>query len=97
MLGLERRPQAEARRRFGVRRHYDVEPWSDLVEVHWSPAAEAYITPVDEHTVGVAVLGHRPLDQDAVLASLPELAARLDGAMTVGSCLLYTSDAADEL
>jgi len=85
MLGLERRPQAEARRRFGVRRHYAIEPWSDLVEVHWSPVAEAYVTPVDDGTVGVAVLGRRPLDQEAVLASLPGLASRLDGAETIGS------------
>lgn len=85
MLGLERRPQAEARRRYGVRRHYAVAPWSELVEVHWSPAAEAYVTPVDEHTVGVAVLGRRPLDQDAVLDALPALASRLAGSPTVGS------------
>lgn len=85
LLGLERRPQAEARRRFGVRRHYAVEPWSDLVEVHWSPVAEAYVTPVDERTVGVAVLGRRPLDQEAVLASLPGLASRLTGVETIGS------------
>lgn len=85
LLGLDRRPQAEPRRRFGVRRHYAVEPWSDLVEVHWSPAAEAYVTPVGERTVGVAVLGPRPLDQNAVLASLPELAARLEGVETVGT------------
>ncbi|MFF2050772.1 NAD(P)/FAD-dependent oxidoreductase [Leifsonia sp. NPDC058194] len=85
LLGLERRPQVESRRRFGVRRHYAIAPWSDLVEVHWSPLAEAYVTPVDEHTVGIAVLGRRPLDQEAVLASLPALASRLDGAETVGS------------
>ncbi len=27
-----------------------------MVEVHWSPHAEAYVTPVDDHLVGVAVL-----------------------------------------
>jgi flavin-dependent dehydrogenase len=85
MLGLDRRPQPEARRRFGLRRHFAVAPWSDLVEVHWAPAAEAYVTPVDDRTVGVAVLGTRPLDQDAVLADLPELAGRLDGAPATGS------------
>ncbi|HEV2888090.1 MAG TPA: NAD(P)/FAD-dependent oxidoreductase, partial [Jatrophihabitans sp.] len=31
--------------RWGLRRHYRIEPGSDLVEVHWSPSAEAYLTP----------------------------------------------------
>lgn len=79
LLGLEARPQAGSRRRFGLRRHYALEPWTDLVEVHWSPVAEAYVTPVDGETVGVAVLGPRPLDQDAVVASIPALAERLGG------------------
>src|SRR5439155_2858250 len=34
------------RRRFGLRRHYRVRPWSDVVEVHWSRHAELYVTPV---------------------------------------------------
>ncbi len=42
--------------RYGVRRHFRCEPWSDLVEVHWGAVAEAYITPVDEDVVGVALL-----------------------------------------
>lgn len=84
MLGLDGRAQPAGRRRFGLRRHYAVAPWTDLVEVHWTADAEAYVTPIGEHTVGVAVLGRRPLDQDAVLAALPELAARLDGAAVLG-------------
>ena len=46
-------------RRFGVRRHLRIAPWTDLVEVHWSDrqeGAEAYVTPVGPETVGVAVL-----------------------------------------
>jgi menaquinone-9 beta-reductase len=79
LLGLDGRPQAESRRRFGIRRHYALEPWTDLVEVHWSPGVEAYVTPVDDRTVGVAVLGPRPVDQDAAVSGIPVLAARLDG------------------
>ncbi|MGO4595977.1 NAD(P)/FAD-dependent oxidoreductase [Leifsonia sp. 2TAF2] len=79
MVGLEGRAQAGTRRRFGVRKHFAIEPWASLVEVHWSAGAEAYVTPVDEKTVGVAVLGSRPLDLDEVIAGIPELAARLDG------------------
>jgi flavin-dependent dehydrogenase len=43
--------------RYGLRRHYRVAPWSDLVEVYWAPGAEAYVTPVADDLVGVAVLG----------------------------------------
>jgi flavin-dependent dehydrogenase len=79
MLGLDGRAQPGTRRRFGLRKHFAIEPWTSLVEVHWAAGAEAYVTPVDERTVGVAVLGARPLDVDAVVAGIPELAARLDG------------------
>ncbi|MGH1549997.1 NAD(P)/FAD-dependent oxidoreductase [Leifsonia poae] len=83
MVGLEGRSQPGSRRRFGLRKHFAVEPWTSLVEVHWSDGAEAYVTPVDERTVGVAVLGARPLDVDAVIAGIPELAGRLDGIAAV--------------
>ncbi|WP_314147959.1 NAD(P)/FAD-dependent oxidoreductase [uncultured Leifsonia sp.] len=83
LLGLNGRAQPVSRRRFGIRRHYAVEPWTDLVEVHWSPSAEAYVTPVDDRTVGVAILGTRPLDQEAVVGAIPELADRLGGAEPV--------------
>ncbi|MGO4534994.1 NAD(P)/FAD-dependent oxidoreductase [Leifsonia sp. 2MCAF36] len=79
MVGLDGRGQPGTRRRFGLRKHFAVEPWTSLVEVHWSEGAEAYVTPVDEHTVGVAVLGPRPLDIDEVIAGIPELADRLRG------------------
>lgn len=42
--------------RYGLRRHYRVAPWTDLVEVHWTPQAEAYVTPVCPDVVGVALL-----------------------------------------
>ena len=42
--------------RYGLRRHYRVPPWTDLVEVYWSASAEAYVTPVSPDTVGVALL-----------------------------------------
>ena len=47
-------------RRVGLRRHFRVAPWSEFVEVHWSPMGEAYITPVEPDLVGVAILSrHR--------------------------------------
>jgi 2-polyprenyl-6-methoxyphenol hydroxylase-like FAD-dependent oxidoreductase len=82
LAGLQSRaPRGRARTpRFGLRRHYSVAPWSDLVEVTYLDDAELYVTPVDEHTVGVAVLGGKPADLDATIARAPELRARLDGA-----------------
>ncbi|HXT91949.1 MAG TPA: FAD-dependent oxidoreductase [Trebonia sp.] len=49
-----------APQRYGLRRHYRVAPWSDLVEVHWTPHAEAYVTPVSPDVVGVALLFAKP-------------------------------------
>lgn len=77
-LGLGRRPRSVAR--FGLRRHFRVEPWNDLVEVHWTPVAEVYVTPVDEELVGVAVLGPRGMDYDGVLRQ-GVLRKRLAGAV----------------
>ncbi|QJW36780.1 FAD-dependent oxidoreductase [Cellulosimicrobium protaetiae] len=50
---------ARGRARFGLRTHYRTAPWSDLVEVHWTSHAEAYVTPVAPDVVGVAVLARR--------------------------------------
>lgn len=67
-------------RRFGIRRHAALAPWTDVVEVHWSAVGEAYVTPISEREVGVAVLGPRGWAFDAALQCFPALAKRLDGA-----------------
>ena len=66
--------------RFGLRRHYALAPWSDLVEVHWAAGAEAYVTPVAADLVGVAILGGAHGDFASRLAAFPELRSRLAGA-----------------
>jgi flavin-dependent dehydrogenase len=71
------------RPRFGLRRHFAVPPWSDVVEVHWSPRAEAYVTPVSSDLVGVAVLCCGGAPYDVWLGEFPELRARLEGAAPV--------------
>lgn len=64
--------------RFGVRRHYALAPWTDLVEVYWARDCEAYVTPVSAGEVGVALLwSGRKASFDALLASFPTLQARL--------------------
>ncbi|MFI6412596.1 MULTISPECIES: NAD(P)/FAD-dependent oxidoreductase [unclassified Streptomyces] len=67
-------------RRYGLRRHYRVAPWSGFVEVHWSREGEAYVTPVAEDLVGVAVLTGARRPYDTWPALFPELAERLGGA-----------------
>lgn len=66
-------------RRFGLRRHFAIAPWSDMVEVHWGPDAEAYVTPVGNDEVGVALLGPRGADFTTALASFGSLSRRLEG------------------
>jgi flavin-dependent dehydrogenase len=68
-------------RRFGARCHYRVKPWSRMVEVHWSDLGQAYITPVGPEEICVATVARLPeLRMEAVLASLPSVRARLQGA-----------------
>lgn len=68
---------ANGMKRFGLRRHYAVPPWSDLVEVAFLPDSELYVTPVDDATVGVAALGAKGIDLDAAIAAHPPLRERL--------------------
>ena len=72
-------PPPRARRRFGQRRHYALSPWSEFVEVLWTPAGEFYVTPIDDRVVGVALLARRGEHFDEALAAAPELAERLRG------------------
>lgn len=72
--------------RNGVRRHFSVEPWTDLVEVHWADGCEAYVTPVSSAEVGVALLWDaRKADFDTLLGCFPALEKRLQGAVAIGS------------
>jgi flavin-dependent dehydrogenase len=77
-LGLNQ--PSHGRRRWGIRRHYRIAPWSDTVEVYWAGDTEAYVTPVGDDCVGVAVLTSRQGKLDDQLAEFPALATRLAGA-----------------
>ena len=79
LAGLDR-PAPAGRRRYGLRRHYRVSPWSDRIEVHWYRLGELYVTPVDEQTVGVALLARQHTDLEQALAASPALASRVNGA-----------------
>ncbi|MFQ5890450.1 MAG: NAD(P)/FAD-dependent oxidoreductase [Gemmatimonadota bacterium] len=74
--------------RYGVRRHFRIRPWSDLVEVHWSDGAEAYVTPVGPESVGVAVLwGGDGSRFPQLLERFPGLRERLAGIPTTSEAL----------
>ena len=76
---------AGRRQRFGVRQHYAIQPWTDMVEVHWLSDAELYVTPVGEDLVGVAVLGTAPIHLAAAISGVPDLADRLAGALVAST------------
>lgn len=86
-LGLDLPPRRSPR--VGLRRHFRRAPRDPMVEVHWSPDAEAYITPVGPDHVGVAFLFFPdrlpPVPAgstryDTLMAGFPVLREWLDGA-----------------
>ena len=67
--------------RYGLRRHYRIAPWTDLVEVHWAADGEAYVTPVSGDVVGIGLLFAAPgRGVSAATASGTGDGARPDGA-----------------
>lgn len=79
LIGAEGRQPTH--RRYGLRRHFFIEPWTDLIEVHWTPEVEAYVTPVSNEIVGIAMLGAQGTNFAEVLATIPSLAGRVAGAL----------------
>jgi flavin-dependent dehydrogenase len=73
-------PRPARHPRFGLRRHYRMAPWTDLVEVYWSGGSEAYVTPVADDLIGVAVLGGARGGFESRLSAFPALRERLAGA-----------------
>lgn len=70
------------RRRWGIRRHVRIAPWSDCVEVYWArdgEASEAYVTPVADDCVGVAILTSARGRFDEHVGKFPALADRIHG------------------
>lgn len=85
LLGLDGR--RSPRRRYGVRRHYRLAPWTSYVEVHWAESVEAYVTPVAGDVVGVALLTSTRGSFDDHLRRFPSLRGRLRDAAPVGDVL----------
>jgi len=76
-LGLAQ--PAPGARRWGIRRHFQITPWSDNVEVYWSRDAEAYVTPVANDCVGIAILTKRRGGFSDHFAEFPALQERVRG------------------
>lgn len=76
--GLDRHVRTAPR--YGLRRHFRVEPWTDRIEVHWSRHAEAYLTPVGPNEVGLALLAARRGTWADHLDAFPEIRERIAGA-----------------
>lgn len=74
-LGLD--ASSRGPRRYGLRQHYGIPAWSAHVEVHWGRHGEAYVTPVAEDLVGVAVLSARRLPFEQHLRDFPVLTEHL--------------------
>ncbi len=89
--GLQAAPAK--RRRWGIRQHFSVSPWSEYVEVYWGQGIEAYVTPCASDQVGVAFLwdrGRFPTPQDGerlfpyMIGHFPGLQERLRNAHPCG-------------
>jgi flavin-dependent dehydrogenase len=74
-------PRTVRRKRFGFCSHFQVEPWTDVAEVHWARGCQLFITPMTGREVGVAVLSRDAgLRLEGALAGFPALAEKLRGA-----------------
>ncbi|OJH40191.1 NAD(P)/FAD-dependent oxidoreductase [Cystobacter ferrugineus] len=54
--GLDVETRSSAPKRYGLRQHFRMKPWTPFVEVHFAQGVEAYVTPAGDERVGVAFL-----------------------------------------
>lgn len=85
--GLDAAPSS--RRRFALRQHYKIRPWTDFVEVYVDNKGEAVVTPVSDESVGTNFVwedGDIEQPRIPVLKSrFPALLARLGNAPPISS------------
>jgi flavin-dependent dehydrogenase len=82
--GLEAGPKPHLRHAF--RRHYQIAPWTDHMEVYWGDHCQGYATAVGPEQVCVALASHDShLRLEDGLRELPALSARLRGAETISA------------
>ena len=71
--------------RYGLRQHFRLAPWTDLVEVYWTPHAEAYVTPVSDDLVGIGLLFARPIHPRPSGSIQPSAVSRAVGSPVAAS------------
>ncbi len=85
--GLE--APASQRRRFALRQHYQLRPWTDFVEVYVDEKGEAVMTPVSGRSVNVNFVWEDGAIEQPTISTLadrfPLLGARLRGAPSISS------------
>jgi 2-polyprenyl-6-methoxyphenol hydroxylase-like FAD-dependent oxidoreductase len=81
-LGPHRHPSS----RFAFRRHYEIRPWTDLVEVHWGRKCQMVVTPTGANEICISFFSSDPrLRLANALGQFPEVAARVREARPVSS------------
>ena len=64
--------------RYGFRRHYNVIPWTDYMEIYWGSRSQMYVTPVGPSEACVVLITRDPhLRLEHALPQFPELKDRL--------------------
>ncbi len=86
--------KTRSRQRYGIRKHFQIPPWNQCVEVHFAKGVEAYITPCGFAQTGVAFLWEKShhacsLDEKPsfhnFLRCFPELEKRLADAKPIST------------
>lgn len=65
-------------RRYGFRRHYRVDNWGEIMEIHWGDGCQLYVTPIGEHEICVVLISRDShLRLEDALPQFPEVQLRL--------------------
>ena len=79
LAGLE--PRSATHFRFGFRRHFEITPWTDRVEVHWGEKCQLVLTPTGPREICVSLFtSDSRLRLGRALHAFPTVARRLAAA-----------------
>jgi flavin-dependent dehydrogenase len=79
-------PRRKNGRRFAFREHFEVQPWTDLVEVYWGNRSQMILTPVGPSEICAGLFTSDPqMRMEAALEEFPAVAKRLRNARPVSA------------